>query len=159
MIEKASDWQLKQAFKSHLRETEKHILRLHDVFRMHGVEVKGVDCPAIDGILEEAEDVASEVDDRKVFDAALIAAAQAIEHYEITRYRSLIAWAKDLGCSDCASELEKNLEEDKAADRRLTVMAATCVNTLRSDPRPFPTRNHRRARDEGQRRPQDIDLN
>ena len=72
--------------------------------------------------------MAGEVDNRKVLDAALIAAAQAIEHYGITRYGSLIAWAKDLGRSDCASELKKNLEEDKAADRKLTVMAATRVN-------------------------------
>ena len=110
-------------------ETENQISRLQEVFRMHGVEVKGVDCPAIDGILEEADDVAGEVEDRKVLDAALIAAAQAVEHYEITRYGSLIAWAKELGRSDCASVLEKNLEEEKAADRKLTVMAESGVNT------------------------------
>jgi ferritin-like metal-binding protein YciE len=129
MIEKASDPQLKQAFKSHLGETENQIARLQEVFRMHGVEVKGVDCPAIDGILEEADDVAGEVEDGRVLDAALIAAAQAVEHYEITRYGSLIAWAKELGRSDCASVLEKNLEEEKAADRKLTVMAESGVNT------------------------------
>ncbi len=129
MIEKASDPQLKQAFKSHLGETENQIARLQEVFRMHGVEVKGVDCPAIDGILEEADDVAGEVDDGKVLDAALIAAAQAVEHYEITRYGSLIAWAKELGRSDCASVLQKNLEEEKATDRKLTVMAESGVNT------------------------------
>jgi ferritin-like metal-binding protein YciE len=83
LIEKAVDPQLKQAFKSRLDETENHIMRLQDVFRMLGVEVKGVDCPAIDGILEEADDVAGEVEDRRVLDAALIAAAQAVEHYEI----------------------------------------------------------------------------
>jgi ferritin-like metal-binding protein YciE len=129
MIEKASDPQLKQAFKSHLGETENQISRLQEVFRMHGVEVKGVDCPAIDGILEEADDVAGEVDDGRVLDAALIAAAQAVEHFEITRYGSLIAWAKELGRSDCASVLEKNLEEEKATDRKLTVMAESGVNT------------------------------
>lgn len=96
---------------------------------MYGAEVKGVDCPAIDGLIEEADDVADEVEDRKVLDAALIAAAQAVEHYEIARYGSLIAWAKELGRNDCASVLEKNLAEEKAADRKLTVMAESGVNT------------------------------
>src|SRR5262245_11304286 len=90
MIEKASDAQLKQAFRSHLDETKGQIVRLEDVFRMHGVDIKGVDCPAIDGILDEAEDVAGEVADKKVLDAALIAAAQAVEHYEITRYGTMV---------------------------------------------------------------------
>ena len=94
MIEKASDASLKQGFEKHLGETRNHVKRLEQVFTMHGVDAKGVDCPAIDGIIEEAEDIASEVDDKAVLDAALIAAAQAVEHYEMTRYGSLIAWAK-----------------------------------------------------------------
>lgn len=129
MIEKASNPQLKQAFRSHLGETESQVLRLQEVFRMYGAEAKGVDCPAFDGLIEEADDLADEVEDRKVLDAALIAAAQAVEHYEIARYGSLIAWAKELGRSDCASVLEKNLAEEKAADRRLTVLAESGVNT------------------------------
>lgn len=129
MIERASDPQLKRAFRWHLGETETQILRLQEVFRMYGADVKGVDCPAIDGLIEEADDVADEVEDRKVLDAALIAAAQAVEHYQIARYGSLIAWAKELGRSDCANVLEKNLAEEKAADRRLTVMAESGVNT------------------------------
>src|SRR5262249_2910251 len=120
MIEKAKDPQLKQGLQGHLRETENHVKRLGQVFRLHGVEAKGVDCPAIDGIIEEAEDVAGEVDDPAVLDAAIIAAAQAVEHYEITRYGSLIAWAKQLGRNDCAALLEQNLEEEKAADKKLT---------------------------------------
>jgi ferritin-like metal-binding protein YciE len=129
MVDKASDPRLKQALASHLGETENHILRLQDVFRMYGAEVKGVDCPAFDGLIEEADDVADEVEDRKVLDAALIAAAQAIEHYEIARYGSLIAWAKELAREDCAGVLEKNLAEEKAADRKLTAMAESGVNT------------------------------
>ncbi|RAI37449.1 ferritin-like domain-containing protein [Rhodoplanes roseus] len=129
MIEKAGDPQLKQAFKAHLGETENHIARLQEVFRMHGIEVRGVDCPAIDGILEESDDVAGEVDDPKVLDAALIAAAQAVEHYEITRYGTLVAWAKQLGRADCARVLEKTLEEEKATDVKLTAMAEGGVNT------------------------------
>ena len=102
MIEKATNPQLKQGFQMHLKETEGQIMRLEKVFQMHGVEAKGVNCPAIDGIIEEANEVAGEVDDKQVLDAALIAAAQAVEHYEITRYGTLIEWAKQLGRSDCA---------------------------------------------------------
>jgi ferritin-like metal-binding protein YciE len=128
MIEKANDPQLKQGFQSHLRETENHVKRLEQVFKLHGVDAKGVDCPAIDGIIEEADDVAGEVDDKSVLDAALIAAAQAVEHYEITRYGTLIAWATALGRNDCASLLKQNLDEEKAADKKLTAMAESKVN-------------------------------
>jgi ferritin-like metal-binding protein YciE len=104
------------------------VQRLEQVFKMHGVEAKGVDCPAIDGIIDEAEEIAGEVDDKQVLDAALIAAAQAVEHYEITRYGTLIAWAKQLGRNDCASVLQKNLDEEKATDQKLTAMAEKSVN-------------------------------
>jgi ferritin-like metal-binding protein YciE len=128
MIEKSSDTQLKQGFQTHLTETKNHVKRLEQVFRMHGKEPKGVDCPAIDGIIEEANDVAGEVEDKTVLDAALIAAAQAVEHYEITRYGSLIAWAKALGRSDCAALLQQNLDEEKATDKKLTAMAEAKIN-------------------------------
>jgi len=128
MIEKASDPGLKRGFKAHLDETQNHVARLEEVFRMHGSEVEGVDCPAIDGIIEEADDVAGEVGDKQVMDAALIAAAQAVEHYEITRYGSLIAWAKQLGRSDCAAILQRTLDEEKATDKKLTAMAESSVN-------------------------------
>jgi ferritin-like metal-binding protein YciE len=128
MIEKASDPALKQGFQTHLVETKGQVQRLEQVFKMHGVEAKGIDCPAIAGILEEADDVAGEVDDKAVLDAALVAAAQAVEHYEITRYGSLIAWAKQLGRNDCASVLAQNLEEEKATDKKLTAMAEKGIN-------------------------------
>ncbi|MGA6975810.1 MAG: ferritin-like domain-containing protein [Pseudolabrys sp.] len=128
MIEKAKDPGLKQGFEAHLGETKNHVKRLGQVFKMHGVEAKGVECPAIDGIIEEADEIAGEVDDKKVLDAALIAAAQAVEHYEITRYGTLIAWAKQLGRPDCASVLQENLEEEKAADSKLTSLAERSVN-------------------------------
>ena len=89
MAEKATDPQLKQAFKSHLDETKQQIKMVEQVFRMHGQEPKGVTCPAIDGIIDEAQELAGEVDDKEVLDAALIAAAQAVEHYEMTRYGTL----------------------------------------------------------------------
>ena len=130
MIEKATDPQLKQGFQSHLAETKGHVQRVEQVFKMHGVDVKGVDCPAIDGIIDEAEEIAGEVDDKQVLDAALIAAAQAVEHYEITRYGTLIAWAKQLGRQDCASVLEQNLNEEKATDQKLTAMAESKVNQM-----------------------------
>jgi len=128
MIEKAKDPGLKQGFEAHLGETKNHVKRLEQVFKMHGVEAKGVECPAIDGIIEEADEIAGEVDDTNVLDAALIAAAQAIEHYEITRYGTLIAWAKQLGRTDCTSVLEETLKEEKAADSKLTSLAERDVN-------------------------------
>jgi ferritin-like metal-binding protein YciE len=128
MVKKATDAQLKEAFRSHLEETKQHVARLEEVFRLHGAEVEGVDCPAIDGIIEEAEDVAGEVEDKAVLDAALIAAAQAVEHYEITRYGTLIAWAKMLGRNDCASILQRTLEEEKGADKKLTALAERAIN-------------------------------
>jgi ferritin-like metal-binding protein YciE len=128
MVEKAHDPQLKSGLQSHLGETKNHVRRIEEVFRLHGVQAKGVDCPAIDGIIEEAEDIAGEVASEDVLDAGIIAAAQAVEHYEITRYGSLIAWAKRLGRNECAALLEQNLEEEKAADKKLTQIAESKVN-------------------------------
>ena len=128
MIDKATDPQLKQSFQTHLTETENQIKRLEQVFQMHGHTPKGVDCPAIDGLLEEANEVAGDVEDKDVLDAALVASAQAVEHYEITRYGTLIAWAKQLGRDDCASVLQQNLDEEKATDQKLTAMAESKVN-------------------------------
>jgi len=128
MMQKASDPTLKEALKSHLAETQNHVKRVEDVFRMHGADASGIDCPAIDGIIEEADDVVGEADNQAVMDAALIAAAQAVEHYEMTRYGSLIAWAQQLGRNDCAEVLAKNLEEEKATDQKLTKIALSSVN-------------------------------
>jgi ferritin-like metal-binding protein YciE len=128
MIEKATDAQLRQALQSHLAETKNQVKRVEQVFQMHGVEAKGIDCPAIDGIIEEADDVAGEIADKEVLDAALAGAAQAVEHYEIARYGTLIAWAKQLGRNDCASVLQKNLDEEKAADKKLTEIAEARLN-------------------------------
>ncbi len=128
MIDKASDAQLKQGLQTHLRETQGQVQRIEKVFQLHGVQAKGVNCPAIDGIIEEANDVAGEVADKAVLDSALIAAAQAVEHYEITRYGCLVAWAKQLGRSDCAALLQQNLDEEKATDKKLTAMAEGGVN-------------------------------
>ena len=128
MIDKATDTELKDGLARHLEETEGHIRRVEQVFEMHNEKIKAIDCPAIDGILEEANDVTGDAADKAVLDAAIIASAQAVEHYEITRYGTLITWAKELGRSDCAAVLEENLNEEKAADEKLTKIAEAAVN-------------------------------
>ena len=128
MIETASDAHLKQGLEAHLGETKGHVKRLEQVFQMLGQKPRSINCPAIDGILEEAQEVTGEVDDKNVLDAAIIAAGQAVEHYEITRYGSLIAWAKQLGRNDAARVLEQTLSEEKAADKKLTAIAESKVN-------------------------------
>jgi len=128
MIEKASDLGLKQGLQQHLGETQNQIKRLEQIFQMHGQPVKGTTCAAMDGILEEASDILGVANDNDVKDAAIISAAQAVEHYEITRYGTLIAFAKQLGREDCAAVLQQNLDEEKATDRKLTALAESRVN-------------------------------
>jgi ferritin-like metal-binding protein YciE len=128
MAEKASDPQLKSAFEQHLAETKNQVQRLEQVFNMHGQPVKGVTCAAMDGILAEAKEVIGDCDDPQVLDASMAASAQAVEHYEITRYGTLVALAKQLGRQDCASVLQQTLEEEKATDAKLTAIAESRVN-------------------------------
>ena len=128
MIEKATNRDLTSALKSHLGETEKQVQRLEQVFALLGHEPKGTKCPAIDGIIKEAEEISGEVADKPVLDAAIIAAAQAVEHYEITRYGTLAAWAEELGRADVAKLLTTTLNEEKAADKKLTGIAEKKVN-------------------------------
>ena len=130
MIDKATALELRQGFQTHLEETKNHVARLEQVFQMHGVEPETVKCAAIDGILDEADEVAGEVDDKNVLDAALIAAAQAVEHYEMTRYGTLVAWAKELGRNDCAEVLRQTLEEEKATDKKLTQLGESRINRM-----------------------------
>ena len=129
MAEMATSPQLRSAIESHLRETRKlHVKRVEEVFQMHGVKAKAANCPAIDGIIKEANEITGDVADKEVLDAALIIAAQAAEHYEITRYGSLIAWARQLGRNDCASILQQTLDEEKKTDAKLTSLAEGKVN-------------------------------
>lgn len=128
MIAKASDAQLKSAFETHLHETETQIRRLEQVFQMHGEPVKGVTCAAMDGILAEGKELMGDVGDAEVLDAAMLSSAQAVEHYEITRYGTLIALAKRLGRADCAAVLQQTLDEEKATDRKLTELAEGRIN-------------------------------
>jgi ferritin-like metal-binding protein YciE len=127
MIEKAGDSGLKQALTSHLEESRGHVSRLERVFGLLGQAPKGVNCPAIDGILSEASDIAADVE-KPVLDAAIAAAAQAVEHYEITRYGTLIAWSKELGRNDAAEILRATLAEEYAADDKLTKLAEDRLN-------------------------------
>ena len=128
MIQKATNRELGGAFQNHLKETEKHVQRLEQAFEMFGKTPKGVTCPAIDGIIEETEEIAGEISDKDVLDAALIAAAQAVEHYEITRYGTLIAWAQQLGQKEIGRLLSTTLEEEKATDKKLTGLAEKNTN-------------------------------
>jgi ferritin-like metal-binding protein YciE len=128
MIEKATNRELTAAFKTHLGETEKQVQRLDQAFELIGESPKGTKCPAIDGIIDEANEIAGEVADKKVLDAALLAAAQAVEHYEITRYGTLIAWAEELGKDAVAKLLTTTLNEEKATDKKLTGIAEKKVN-------------------------------
>ncbi len=128
MIDKATSAELKQGFRTHLQETEGQVRRLEQVFALLGKTPKGATCPAIDGIIKEANEVAGEIADKRVLDAALIASAQAVEHYEITRYGTLIGWARELGHDDAIRLFEATLAEEKATDEKLTALAETRVN-------------------------------
>jgi ferritin-like metal-binding protein YciE len=128
MLEKASDAELKRGFKNHLSETRNQIKRLEQVFKKLGEQPKDTDCPAIDGIIEESSEIAGEIEDQRVLNAALIAAAQAVEHYEMTRYGTLVAWAKELGHRDVAAILQRNLKEEQATDKKLTALAKKKAN-------------------------------
>jgi len=128
MREMATSPELRQGFDQHLRETEGQIERLERVFRMHGTEPSEATCPAIDGIIKAGNSLAGDIEDKQVLDAALTAAAQMVEHYEIAQYGTMIAWARELGREDCASVLAETLAEEKATDAKLTQLAERRLN-------------------------------
>ena len=128
IIENATNRELTAGFKTHLGETERHVHRLDQAFELIGQSPKGTRCPAIDGIIDEANEIAGEVAEKQVLDAALIIAAQAVEHYEITRYGSLIALAKQRGNDAAAALLTTTLKEERAADKKLSSIAERKVN-------------------------------
>jgi ferritin-like metal-binding protein YciE len=128
MIEKTSDSELKKGFSMHLRQTKGQIKRLERAFKSLKMSPQQTSCPAIDGIIDEANEIAGEIEDKMVLNAALIAAAQAVEHYEITRYGTLVAWAKLLGHSAVAKLLAANLKEEKATDKKLNAIAMRKIN-------------------------------
>ncbi len=128
MAEKASSPELKSAFQQHLSQTQGHVQRLEQVFQKLGQTAKGVDCQAMDGILAEAKEIMGDCDDPEVRDAAMLSAAQAVEHYEITRYGSILAYAQQLGKQDAVQPLKQTLQEEKETDQKLTQIAESRVN-------------------------------
>ncbi len=128
MARKASSNDLKEAFEQHREETETQVENLEKVFEILGLKPRGVTCAAMDGILEEGKEIMEEAEDPKTRDAGMIAAAQAVEHYEITRYGTMIAWATQLGMNDAAKLLQANLDQEYAADVKLTKLAETALN-------------------------------
>jgi ferritin-like metal-binding protein YciE len=128
MAEKASNRELKRAFQHHFSETETQVQRLEQIFKLLDKPVKAVNCPAIDGILAEAREIMSDCADSDVRDAAMLSAAQAVEHYEISRYGTLIAFSEQLRYKECAELLKRTLAEEKAADQKLSTIAESRVN-------------------------------
>src|SRR5215212_2081962 len=134
MIDQATNRDLQSGLRLHLDETKKQVERLDKVFEKLEQRPSGADCPAIDGIIKEADSTAGEIDDKSELDAAIVASAQAIEHYEICRYGTLIAWAEQLGHEEVVRFLTTNLNEEKAANTKLnTVAMRKGVNTKASN--------------------------
>jgi ferritin-like metal-binding protein YciE len=128
-MEKAAQHQpLKQAFGKHRQQTEEQVKRLEQVFKVLGQKAEGVPCQAIKGILEEGREVMQEFAGGPALDAGLIAAAQAVEHYEISRYGSLRSWAELAGLDEAEQLLEQTLDEEKQTDELLTGIAEEMVN-------------------------------
>ncbi len=123
LAKKASNEDLSEAFTNHAEETEGHVGRLEEVFKIIGKTARGKKCPAMDGLVEEGNELIEEAEEEAVLDAGILAAAQAVEHYEIARYGALVEWAKLLGHDDAAALLEETLNEEKAADELLTSLS------------------------------------
>ena len=128
MTEAAKSVQLKGAFEKHLAETKVHVTRLEQVFEIIGEEPEMITCDAILGITDEGDEIMEEYADSPALDAGLLAAAQAVEHYEMSRYGTLRTWALELGINDAAGLLQTTLDEEQAADMALTSIATSVVN-------------------------------
>ena len=128
MVKKASSKELKKALETHRQETKGQVDRLDQVFELFELSPRGKKCEAIEGIIAEAKEHMEEIEDPEVLDAGMIGSAQAVEHYEITRYGTLIAWAKQLGRADAIELLQANLKQEKHADALLTEIAEAAVN-------------------------------
>ena len=128
LVEKANGAELKDALETHRRETEGQVERLDKVFKLLNVPARGKKCDAIEGIIDEAKEHMEEIENEQVLDAGMISSAQAVEHYEICRYGTLIEWAKDLGLDDAVAPLQQNLDEEKNADRLLSQIAKASSN-------------------------------
>lgn len=128
MAKAAENEQLKKALTDHREETQGHVERLQQVFDILGKRARGQTCEAINGIIEEGEEVVHEFEQGAVRDAGILANAQAVEHYEMARYGTMVAWAKACGMSDAAKILQQTLDEEKKADTLLNQIANTSLN-------------------------------
>ena len=128
MARGATDPKLKAAFEKHKEQTETHIERLQQVFELIGKRAQGKTCEAIQGILAESEEIMDDFKGTPALDAGLVSSAQAVEHYEITRYGTLKAWANQLGYKDAVKLLDATLMEEAKTDEDLTKLAETAVN-------------------------------
>jgi ferritin-like metal-binding protein YciE len=128
MAKAAQNEDLKAAFEKHESETEEQIARLEKIFEMMDQKPQGKRCPAIEGIIEEGQEIAKEYKGSPALDAGLLSAAQAVEHYEISRYGTLSTWANELGMEGAVELLQATLQEEKATDEALTELAETAVN-------------------------------
>jgi ferritin-like metal-binding protein YciE len=128
MAEAAQSEELRGAFAVHMKETEGQVRRLEQIFQMVGAKPEGIPCKAIQGIIEEGQDILQEFEDGEALDAGLIAAAQAVEHYEIARYGTLLAWAKQLGLSEAEGLIQETLIEEENTDQALSELAEDAIN-------------------------------
>ena len=128
MAKAAESQELREAFQTHRDETETQVQRLEQVFEILGKRAQGKTCEAIQGIIEEGKEIMEDFAESDALDAGLIAAGQAVEHYEISRYGTLRTWAQELGLEDAAGLLEETLEEEKKTDKLLSELAEARVN-------------------------------
>jgi ferritin-like metal-binding protein YciE len=128
MAEATTNEELRAAFEKHEAETQTHVDRLEEVFGLLEEKPEGKKCDAIEGIVKEGEGIMKEYKDTPALNAGLLAAAQAVEHYEISRYGTLRTWAEELGLEDAVTLLETTLDEEKATDEALTELAESAVN-------------------------------
>lgn len=128
MARKSTSEDLAAAFEEHKSQTEEQVNRLEAVFKIIGKAPRGKKCPAIDGIIEEGKEIIKEAKDDTVRDAGMLAAAQAVEHYEISRYGTLKAWAEKLGLDEAVELLDETLQEEKETDAKLTDLAESEIN-------------------------------
>ena len=128
MAKKADSSELRKAFEEHEKQTKNHVKRLDQVFKLMDERVAGVPCKAIEGIVAEGKEIMNEAESADALDAGLIAAAQAVEHYEIARYGTMAAWAKELGMDEAAELLHETLEEEVETDEKLSELAEERIN-------------------------------
>jgi ferritin-like metal-binding protein YciE len=128
MAKAAQSPDLRAAFEKHERETEGQVARLEQIFALIEEPAKGKTCDAINGIVEEGKEIMTEFKGSPALDAGLLAAAQAVEHYEISRYGTLMTWADELGLKDAVALLDQTLQEEKQTDEALTALAESAVN-------------------------------